>query len=218
MIPKLSLLGNACLSLAFRYFHQKFEKETKFIPLVVTKLQKSCLVEISLKCYYKPKKLHNHPIETVRSNGQLAVNCSGFGCALKCYFLRTPKFLQGFPLESIAYSNPHYGLSVWRWNFPNVSVTIYYHILIYITCIQSKILCKILCVRKVCLFVWFLTKILLSTKIFHLKYTFEPYFWSIWPYSFDRVIIGGNKLDGYDISVMLLLTEGTWHYIYQTIY
>ena len=38
-----------------------------------------------------------------------------------------------------------------------------------------------------CLFV-FLTKILFYTQIFRLKYKFLPYFWSIWPYSFDRVV------------------------------
>ena len=37
-----------------------------------------------------------HLIETVQPNGQLAVDCTGFGCTIKCYFLITPKFYRGF--------------------------------------------------------------------------------------------------------------------------
>ena len=47
---------------------------------------------------------------------------------------------------------------------------------------------KILCVRKICIYVWFLTKIMLYTQVFLVKYAFLPYFWSIWPHSFDRVM------------------------------
>ena len=39
---------------------------------------------------------HTHPIETVQPNGYLAVNCTGFGCTIKCYFLITPEFYRIF--------------------------------------------------------------------------------------------------------------------------
>ena len=43
-------------------------------------------------------------------------------------------------------------------------------------------------VRKVCLFVWFLSLIRLYTQKIFIKYTFWPYLWLIWAYWFRRVI------------------------------
>ena len=35
-------------------------------------------------------------METVPPNGHSAVNCIGFGCTIKCYFLTTPEFYRIF--------------------------------------------------------------------------------------------------------------------------
>ena len=40
--------------------------------------------------------LKDHPVETTQPNGQLAVNCTGFRCTIKCYFLITPEFYRVF--------------------------------------------------------------------------------------------------------------------------
>ena len=39
--------------------------------------------------YCRNTHSQHHPIETIRPNGQLVVNCAGFGFIIKCYFFFT---------------------------------------------------------------------------------------------------------------------------------
>ena len=57
-------------------------------------------------CIQRMKFLHNHLIDTVLPNRQLAVNCIGFGCTIKSYFVLTHKFYSGFLWKvRISYDN-----------------------------------------------------------------------------------------------------------------
>ena len=62
------------------------------------------------------------------------VNCTSFGCTLKSYFLITPKFCKIFLWEVLHMA---INIIVWQQNFPNMSVTFNYHILISQTIIMS---------------------------------------------------------------------------------
>ena len=56
-------------------------------------------MEVNDRFYWVDKRSvleHNRPVETVQPNGQLAVNCTGFGCTIKCYFVIKPEFCRVF--------------------------------------------------------------------------------------------------------------------------
>ena len=48
------------------------------------------------QCHMMGMLLHSHPIETAPPNTHSAVNCTGFGCTIKRYFLITPEFYRIF--------------------------------------------------------------------------------------------------------------------------
>ena len=72
----------------------------------------------------------DHLIDSVRPNDWLEVNCTGFGCTIKGYFVIIPEFYRVFlweVLHAAVNIKNHFRMTN---NFLNMSVAINYHILI----------------------------------------------------------------------------------------
>ena len=57
-------------------------------------------------------KYDKHPTDSVRPNGQFAVNCTGFGCTIKGYFVIIPEF---------------YGVFFWEVLHTAINIMNHYH-------------------------------------------------------------------------------------------